>query len=173
MATVGRYQLIQTVGEGGMGVVYKAYDPMLARTVAVKLISTRLGDEMPDVRVRFYSEARAAAQLSHRNIITIYDLGEDQGHPYFAMEFLEGRNLRLRMQRPEGISLERKLDIIAQLCEGLAYAHARGIVHRDVKPANIFLTDSGQLKILDFARWSCWKSMKTGWTRWTSGSSKP
>ena len=149
MVTVGRYQLLETLGEGGMGVVYKAFDPLLERTVAVKLISARL-DDSPSLRQRFFAEARAAGQLSHKNIVTIFDLGEDNGHPYFAMEFLEGRNLRMRMQSPERMSLHRKLEVMTQVCEGLAYAHSRGITHRDVKPANIFITEAGQVKVLDF-----------------------
>lgn len=149
MLSVGRYQLLETLGEGGMGVVYKAFDPLLQRTVAVKLISARLQDA-PDLRQRFFAEARAAGQLSHRNIVTIFDLGEDHGHPYFAMEFLEGRNLRARMQSPELMSLDRKLEVMTQVCEGLAYAHAKGITHRDIKPANIFITDAGHVKVLDF-----------------------
>ncbi len=149
MLSVGRYQLLETLGEGGMGVVYKAFDPLLQRTVAVKLISARLQDA-PDLRQRFFAEARAAGQLSHRNIVTIFDLGEDHGHPYFAMEFLEGRNLRARMQSPELMSLDRKLEVMTQVCEGLAYAHSKGITHRDIKPANIFITDAGDVKVLDF-----------------------
>src|SRR5512146_194033 len=118
MSNVGRYRLEQAIGAGGMGVVYRAFDPLLARTIAIKLISAKL-DQLPELRERFFVEARAAAQLSHPNIITIYDLGEDEGHPYFAMEFLDGRNLRVRMHRPEGMSVERKLDIICEMSEGL------------------------------------------------------
>ena len=99
MKRVGRYEITELIGQGGMGTVYKAFDPLLARVVAVKVISAQL-DGSPSMRERFFREARAAAQLSHRNIITIYDLGEEDGPPYLAMEFLEGRDLEQRMRAP-------------------------------------------------------------------------
>src|SRR5690606_23887772 len=105
--------------------------------------------DRPDLRERFFREARAAGQLTHKNIITIYDLGEHEGQPYIAMEFLEGRDLDWHMRHGEPLSLAQKLDIIAEIAEGLAYAHERGIVHRDVKPANIMLAGD-RVKILDF-----------------------
>jgi serine/threonine-protein kinase len=132
-----------------MGTVYKAFDPLIQRTVAVKVVAAQL-DEDAEIRERFFAEARAAGRLSHRNIITIYDLGEEMGQPYFAMEFLEGKSLDARMRSAEGMSFERKLELMIQICEGLAYAHERGVIHRDIKPANILVTDSGQAKILDF-----------------------
>ena len=149
MDTVGRYQLHEKLGEGGMGVVYKGYDPLIERVVAVKLIAGRL-DEDPELRHRFFSEARAAGRLSHRNLVTIYDLGEEKGQPYFAMEFLEGRDLGRRMRSQEPMTLVRKLVIITQVGEGLSYAHAFGVTHRDIKPGNIFLTATGEVKLLDF-----------------------
>ena len=149
MDRVGRYQLHEKLGEGGMGVVYKAYDPLLQRTVAVKLIAGNL-DLDPELRERFFTEARAAGQLSHRNLVTIYDLGEEGGQPYFAMEFLEGRDLGRRMRSQEPMTLTRKLDVVAQVGEGLRYAHALGVTHRDIKPGNIFLTSTGDVKLLDF-----------------------
>ena len=132
-----------------MGTVYKAYDPLLTRTVAVKVISGQL-DSQPEQRERFFREARAAAQLSHRNIITIHDLGEQDGIPFLAMEYLVGRDLDARMHAPEAMSLARKIEIGLSICEGLAHAHAFGVVHRDIKPANVFLTSDGVVKILDF-----------------------
>jgi len=149
MDRVGRYQLQGKLGEGGMGVVYKAFDPLLQRVVAVKLIAGNMDDD-PDLRRRFFTEARAAGQLSHRNLVTIHDLGEEQGQPYFAMEFLEGRDLGRRIRSQEPMTLSRKLDIVAQVGEGLRYAHALGVTHRDIKPGNIFLTSSGEVKLLDF-----------------------
>ena len=101
-------------------------------------------------RERFFREARAAGQLSHRNIITIHDLGEHDGQPYLAMEYLEGEDLQRRLAGPDPMSLARKVDLAIQVCEGLEYAHARGVVHRDIKPANIFITEVGTAKILDF-----------------------
>ena len=132
-----------------MGTVYKAYDPLLARVVAVKVISGQFSTQ-PDLRERFFREARAVARLDHPNIVTVYDLGEDDGVPYLAMQFLEGQDLEHRMRSPEGISLARKVEIGLAVAAGLAHAHASGIVHRDVKPANVFITDEGQVKLLDF-----------------------
>ena len=102
------------------------------------------------MRERFFREARAAGQLSHKNIITIHDLGEHEGQPYLAMEYLDGEDLQRRLRRPEKMSLSRKLDLAIEICEGLEYAHSRGVVHRDVKPANIFITERGTVKVLDF-----------------------
>jgi eukaryotic-like serine/threonine-protein kinase len=145
---VGRYEITERLGQGGMGTVYRAFDPLLTRIVAVKVISAQL-DSQPEQRERFFREARAAAQLSHRNIVTIFDLGEQDGAPFLAMEYLVGRDLEQRM-REGGMSLPRKLEIALMVCEGLAHAHSAGVIHRDIKPANIFLTDDGQAKILDF-----------------------
>jgi serine/threonine-protein kinase len=132
-----------------MGVVYRAHDSLLEREVALKIISASI-EGNPELRERFFREARAAGQLSHRNIITIHDLGEHEGQPYLAMEYLIGEDLQKRLSRPEPMSLARKLEIAADICEGLAYAHRRGLVHRDIKPANIFITDEGLVKLLDF-----------------------
>ena len=149
MNHVGRYEITEQLGQGGMGTVYRAFDPMLARVVAVKVIAAHL-DDQPEQRERFFREARAAAQLAHPNIITIHDLGEDNGAPFLAMEYLEGQDLDRRMRGPERPSLSRRLDIALSICAGIAHAHAAGVVHRDLKPANIFLTNDGQVKILDF-----------------------
>jgi len=149
MNSIGRYQLLERLGQGGMGVVYRALDTLLERTVAVKVISAPI-DQNADLRERFFREARSAGQLSHRNIITIHDLGEHEGQPYLAMEFLEGQDLLARMASSQRLSLRRKLDIAIEICEGLDYAHVHGVVHRDIKPANIFVTDGGVVKILDF-----------------------
>ena len=149
MNSVGRYEIIEKLGQGGMGTVYKAFDPLLTRVVAVKVIAGQL-DGSPEHRERFFREARAAAQLSHSNIITIYDLGEQDGSPYLAMEYLEGRDLDQRLHDPEGMSLTRKLELALSICEGLAHAHLCGLIHRDIKPANVFVTDDGVVKILDF-----------------------
>ena len=149
MNTIGRYQLIEKLGQGGMGVVYRAFDTLLQRVVAVKVISASI-EAGAEPRERFFREARAAGQLSHRNIITIHDLGEHEGQPYLAMEYLEGEDLQHRLVRADRMSLSRKVELAIEICEGLEYAHARGVVHRDIKPANIFITESGTAKILDF-----------------------
>jgi eukaryotic-like serine/threonine-protein kinase len=146
---VGRYEITELLGQGGMGTVYRAFDPLLTRVVAVKVISTQLSTQ-PELRERFFREARAAAQLDHPNIITVYDLGEQDGTPYLAMQFLEGQDLEQRMRAPEGMTLGAKLEVALAIATGLAHAHASGVVHRDVKPANVFITTDGQVKILDF-----------------------
>jgi serine/threonine-protein kinase len=148
MDTIGRYQLAERLGQGGMGVVYRAYDPILERVVAVKLIGAI--DSRADLRERFFREARAAGQLSHKNIITIHDLGEHEGQPFLAMEFLEGQDLQQRMAGQTPMTLARKLELAIDVCEAIEYAHLHGVIHRDIKPANIFITSSGTTKILDF-----------------------
>ena len=149
MNTIGRYQLLEKLGQGGMGVVHRAVDPLLQRTVAVKLISGAI-DSNEELRERFFREARAAGQLSHKNIITIYDLGEHEGQPFLAMEFLEGQDLQQRLAAHPPMSLARKVDLAVEICEGIEYAHVHGVVHRDIKPANIFITSTGAVKLLDF-----------------------
>ena len=148
MNTIGRYQLVEKLGQGGMGVVYRAFDPLLQRVVAVKLIGAI--EPGSDLRERFFREARAAGQLSHKNIITIHDLGEHEGQPFLAMEFLEGQDLQMRMAGQAPLTLARKLELAIEICEGIEYAHDHGVIHRDIKPANIFITAAGTAKILDF-----------------------
>jgi hypothetical protein len=146
----GRYEILERVGRGGMGVLYRGKDPVLDREVAIKVMS---GDFTADetARSRFFREARAAARLQHRNIVTIYEFAEDEhGTPYIAMEFLRGQSLAARLPAQPPLTLVQKLDILVQLCTGLHYAHEQGIVHRDVKPANIWLMDDGTVKLLDF-----------------------
>ncbi len=149
MERIGRYELRDKLGQGGMGVVYRAFDTLLQRIVAVKVISATI-DANTDLRERFFREARAAGQLSHRNIITIHDLGEDDGVPYLAMEYLEGEDLQRRMAGHDRMSLSHKLDLAIEVCQGLEFAHNHNVVHRDIKPANIFITDNGTVKLLDF-----------------------
>jgi len=146
-----------------MGVVYKALDPKIDRILAIKTISARL-DEEPDLQERFRQEARSAARLSHQNIITIYDYDEEEGLAYLAMEYLEGEDLKSKIRNRASLSLDEKLRIMAEVCEGLSHAHKMGIVHRDVKPGNIFITTSGEVKILDFglARLASSDLTKTG-----------
>ncbi len=146
---IGKYQILEQLGKGGMGVVYKALDTLIERVVAVKMVAANLDDD-PELRARFFREARAAGQLSHKNIVTIFDLGEDNGRAYIAMEFLEGRDLRSELSKGNPMSLQDKLRIVKELCEGLSHAHEKGVIHRDIKPANVFITKSGHVKILDF-----------------------
>jgi tRNA A-37 threonylcarbamoyl transferase component Bud32 len=146
---IGRYRLIERIGKGAMGMVYAADDDTMGRRVAVKVMMTDLEEE-PDARERFYREARVTGQLLHRNIVTVYDLGEDHGRPYIVMELLHGMPLGEYLQRPDSRSLDARLDLMLQTCEGLQVAHERGIVHRDIKPNNLFVQHDGSLKILDF-----------------------
>jgi len=149
VSTIGRYQIVERLGQGGMGVVYRAYDPQIERTVAIKVISAQLVDQ-PEHRERFFREARAAGRLTHRNIITIFDLGEDQGQPYIAMEYVEGQPLDVRLRKGEPLTLSQTIAIITEISDALAFAHGAGIVHRDMKPGNVMLTRSGGVRILDF-----------------------
>ncbi len=146
---IGKYLVRERIGRGGMGMIFKAHDPVLDRPVALKVISTEV-EVTDELRARFFREAQACARLSHPNIVTIYDMGEDDGRLYIVMELLEGEELRQLIAQRKMPPLEDRLSIMAQVCDGLHYAHQRGIVHRDIKPANIFLQRNGQVKILDF-----------------------
>ena len=149
-AQLGRYDVIAEIGRGAMGVVYRAVDPMLERTVAVKTINMALDPgEMEHYEKRFTIEARAAGGLNHPNIVIIYDIGRSGDLAYMAMEFLEGRELKELIAGNE-LTVDRSLDIVALVADGLAYAHAHEVVHRDVKPANIMILNDGRVKITDF-----------------------
>ncbi len=146
---IGKYRIIERIGRGGMGSVYKAHDPALDRLVALKVVSAET-DHTDELRARFFREGQACAKLSHPNVVTIHDLGEADGNLFIVMELLEGDELRQLIARRAIAHLEDKLPLMIQICEGLEYAHAKGVVHRDVKPGNIFVLRNGQVKILDF-----------------------
>ena len=146
---IGKYRVLERIGRGGMGTVFKAHDPILDRPVALKVISPEI-EVTDELRARFFREAQACARLSHPNIVTIYDMGEQDGRLFIVMELLDGEELRRLIAQSKPLALEDKLSVIAQICDGLHYAHQKGIVHRDVKPGNIFLLRNGQVKILDF-----------------------
>ena len=146
---IGRYHVIERVGRGGMGVVYRARDEAVGRDVALKVLTADVDDD-PDIRTRFYREAEAAASLSHPNIITIFDVGEDGDRFFIVMELLRGATLKDFLKQNDSVGLDRKLDLMSQLCAGLGAAHNASIYHRDIKPGNIFVRADGLLKILDF-----------------------
>ena len=146
----GRYQIVGEVGRGGMGVIFRGVDSVLDREVAIKVMSGDYGDITDDQRARFFREAKAAARLQHRNIVTVFEFAEQDGVPYIVMEFLKGRSLSSRMAAQPPLSLEQKLDIMCELCNGLHFAHQNGVVHRDVKPANVWLLEDGAVKLVDF-----------------------
>jgi serine/threonine-protein kinase len=151
ISNLGRYEIISELGQGAMGVVYKATDPLIDRIVAIKTINLGLAlDEKDEYEGRFYQEAKAAGRLSHPNIVTIFDLGKSEDVAYITMEFLQGKELREILDDAEEMPVGRILDIVSQVALGLAYAHEHGIVHRDVKPSNIMVSSDGHVKITDF-----------------------
>jgi serine/threonine protein kinase len=149
MATFGRYEILDKLGEGAMGVVYRAKDSAIGRVVALKMLSAEVGGE-DELHARFRREAEAIGRLSHPNIVTVYDLGEADGQLYMAMELLEGDDLRSLIERRVDVPLADRVRILIQICAAIAYAHSRGVVHRDIKPANIVVTSAARVKILDF-----------------------
>jgi hypothetical protein len=157
MQQIGRYEILLELGRGAMGAVYQARDPQIDRTVAIKVILTQglSPRDLENYKQRFYREARAAGKMAHPGIVTIHDIAEDEsGHPYLVMEFVEGSTLEdiveTHLGRGEQMPLDKALDIAIQVANALDYAHKRGVVHRDVKPANVLVTPEGIAKIADF-----------------------
>jgi serine/threonine-protein kinase len=150
-SSLGRYLIADRIGQGAMGVVYRARDPIIDRTVALKTIDPHLsGDALRDFNERFFHEAKSAGRLNHPNIVTIYDAGEADGVAYIAMEYLEGPSLRQVLDDHPPLSVPRVMEIGAQVARGLGYAHEHGVVHSDVKPANVILVNGRRPKITDF-----------------------
>jgi serine/threonine-protein kinase len=148
---LGRYEITDKIGEGAMGIVYRAFDPLLERVVAIKTIKLDLTPaEQEEFERRFFKEAKSAARLNHPAIVTVFDAGKVDDTAYIAMEFLEGRDLRQLIVKDQLLPPERVVDIVAQVADGLDYAHRNGVVHRDVKPANIIVLANDAVKIADF-----------------------
>src|SRR5882762_11277846 len=146
---LGKYEIISEIGRGAMGAVYKARDPLIDRLVALKTIT---GGPIAQSNLldRFYQEARSAGALQHPNIVTIYELGHEKNTPFIAMEYLEGLSLDRLIEQRAQLPLSVKLGYVVRVCEALAYAHRHNVVHRDVKPANIMVTNEGVVKVVDF-----------------------
>ena len=162
--TVGRYEILSELGQGAMGIVYKARDPKINRLLAIKTI--RFSDEFEDERIaeikeRFLSEAEIAGRLSHSSIVSIYDVGEDFDLTYMAMEFLDGENLQKYCRKDALLPLRKILFIIAETANALDYAHEQGVIHRDIKPANVMLLNDGKIKVTDFGIAKAVSSSKT------------
>jgi predicted Ser/Thr protein kinase/TolA-binding protein len=146
---IGRYEILEEIGRGAMGVVFKGRDPLIGRDVAVKTIANGVAESI-DLRERFYREAKAAGVLQHPNIVTIYEMAESGGTPFIAMEYLEGESLEKLIARKAPLPLPTKVGYVVQACRALEFAHRRGVIHRDVKPANIMVTRDGVVKVVDF-----------------------
>lgn len=149
----GRYRIIDRIGSGGMSVVYRAQDLSLGRNVAVKVLHENLTDDEGFLR-RFQREAHAAANLSHPNVVTVHDIGQDGNRHYIVMEFVDGRTLKqlVKLQNQQGrtLSIEQALDLGIQICAGIGYAHRANLVHCDVKSQNILVTNDDRVKVADF-----------------------
>lgn len=146
MTSFGKYEVLEVIGEGGFGRVFRGYDPVLRRAVAIKTCTLR----EPDMAERFAREAEIAANLRHPNIVTVYDFGVHEGEPYLVQEYLEGEDLDSKIKREDGLELAKALDWLRQIAEGLFFAHGRGVIHRDVKPGNVRVLPDGQIRIMDF-----------------------
>jgi tRNA A-37 threonylcarbamoyl transferase component Bud32 len=162
--SLGRYEILEELGRGAMGIVYKGRDPKLNRVTAIKTI--RFTDDFDEeqaakIREQFYREAEVVAKLSHPNIVTIFDVGEDLDLSYLAMEYLEGESLERFARKDNLMPIRKGIDVAAQVCDALAYAHGHGIVHRDIKPANIMILKNGLVKVTDFGIARATASSKT------------
>jgi eukaryotic-like serine/threonine-protein kinase len=162
--TLGRYRVLKEIGRGAMGVVYLGKDPTIQRFVAIKTM--RLDEiesmhKLQEVKARFFKEAESTGRLSHPNIVTIYDAGEEQDLGYIAMEMLDGTTLKQRSRPPHLMPLDQLLPTLATVAEALDYAHEQGVVHRDIKPANIMLTNDQTIKVMDFGIAKMLSSSKT------------
>ncbi len=145
---IGSYDIVDVIGRGGMGTVFRGNDPRIGRPVAIKVLTAAADD--PDLLLRFYREAKYTGSLHHQNIVTVYELGHQDSIPYLVMEYLQGTSLEAVIASGRPMPIAEKLGIILQVCSGLTYAHKQGLVHRDIKPANIVILEDGTPKIVDF-----------------------
>lgn len=168
--TLSKYEIVSVIGQGGMGVVYKARDPLIDRTVAIKTIRSDAYENDQELLARLRMEAKTAGRLQHPNIVTIYDFGQEADLTYLVMEYVEGANLQRVISSGMPIPLMQRLEIVIQLADAISYAHGLGVTHRDIKPANICLTRRGDPKILDFglARIGETRLTRTGFTSGTA-----
>jgi serine/threonine-protein kinase len=153
LTRIGRYEILEALGRGSMGLVYKALDPKINRLLAIKTI--RFSDEfdedvIQEIKERFFREAEIAGQLSHPSIVTLHDMGEDQDLTYMAMEYLEGENLEKFINKKNLLPLRKVLSVVASVADALEFAHRADVIHRDIKPANIMLLKTGGVKVTDF-----------------------
>src|SRR5438046_868420 len=149
LTRIGKYEVECVVGEGSMGVVYRAVDPVINRRLAIKVMTDAVAQDAA-LRERFLREAQAAGSLQHPNVVTIYDFGEVDDHLYIAMEYVEGDDLSDLLLKRVSLPFAESLDLVMGVLQGLAYAHKRGIVHRDIKPANIRVDTEGKARLMDF-----------------------
>lgn len=150
---IGRYQVLESIGWGAMGAVYKAFDPLIKRTLAIKTIRLDIPRQSPQYKSfieRFYHEARISGTLSHPNIVTLFDIGEEGGVPYLAMEFVEGETIASLLEKGMRFAPEKVIGLISQIASAVDYAHSRGVIHRDIKPSNLILYESDRVKVTDF-----------------------
>src|SRR4051812_5666157 len=151
--TIGRYQIQESVGFGAMGAVYKAFDPLIKRTLAIKTIRLDIPRQSAQYKSfieRFYHEARISGTLSHPNIVTLFDIGEEGGLPYLAMEFVEGETIASIVERGLRFKPEKVIGLVSQVASAIDYAHTKGVIHRDIKPSNLILYDTDRVKVTDF-----------------------
>jgi len=169
--TLGGYQIVEEIGKGGMGSVYRAKQLALGRVVALKRLSTELTDEQ--FIMRFLTEARAAAKLSHPNVVQVYDVGRERGVHYIAMEYVEGRSLEARIKTDGAIEPREAVEIGIDVAKALACARMSNIVHRDIKPDNVLLSNAGQVKVADFGLAKVIDEPSLGFTQENSGLGTP
>jgi len=146
---IGRYQLLDVIGQGGMGIVYRAMDSSMDRIVAIKMLHGAYAEDK-DLLARFHREVRSTANLQHKNIVTVFTLDDFQGFPYMVMEYLEGSSMAEMIASRKPLHMVEKIGLLCQVCEGLQYAHERNVIHRDIKPANVLVLKDGVAKIVDF-----------------------